>query len=262
MQWASVLDGQHETIDTPFVSGSESYNNFPFPLLTSRSSDGLNVSGLYMDLSGDLLSELHRMRTLTPNEPKTETSLDTRIPTLDDITIAFKTLKGQGISIQKEQTDLEDKIRCLSSHHTQLNDTLHSLICEVASTNSLSIEEYGQFQTVIHEFRKSLKTIVEKPQRHLQLQLMAKNEQSINVSQSLTVYQSFLKVAATELFGNEIKPNTCVICYENTISEALIPCGHTFCSKCIQKTHTSSNSIQRVCMTCRAAYTNKIKIYL
>ena len=48
--------------------------------------------------------------------------------------------------------------------------------------------------------------------------------------------------------------NKCSICLDNTISNCCIPCGHTYCSDCINKTNN--------CYICRSIIINKIKIYL
>jgi hypothetical protein len=51
--------------------------------------------------------------------------------------------------------------------------------------------------------------------------------------------------------NNEI--NKCSICFNNPISYCCIPCGHTYCYDCINKTNN--------CYICRAIISNKIKLY-
>jgi hypothetical protein len=58
---------------------------------------------------------------------------------------------------------------------------------------------------------------------------------------------------------NELKKeleekNKCSICFNNTISHCCNPCGHTYCTDCIDKTNN--------CYICRAIIHNKIKLYL
>ena len=48
--------------------------------------------------------------------------------------------------------------------------------------------------------------------------------------------------------------NKCSICLDNIISNCCIPCGHTYCTGCINKTNN--------CYICRTIIKNKIKIYL
>ena len=57
---------------------------------------------------------------------------------------------------------------------------------------------------------------------------------------------------------NELKKeleekNKCTICFNNTISHCCNPCGHTYCTDCIDKTNN--------CYICRAIIRNKIKLF-
>jgi hypothetical protein len=51
--------------------------------------------------------------------------------------------------------------------------------------------------------------------------------------------------------NNEI--NKCSICLDNPISYCCIPCGHTYCTDCINKTNN--------CYICRGIISNKLKLY-
>ena len=44
----------------------------------------------------------------------------------------------------------------------------------------------------------------------------------------------------------------CNICFENDIEYACVPCGHTFCSKCLNGTE---------CYICRTPIKSKVKLY-
>ncbi len=48
--------------------------------------------------------------------------------------------------------------------------------------------------------------------------------------------------------------NKCTICLNNTISHCCIPCGHTYCSHCINESNN--------CYICRGNIHNNIRIYL
>ena len=48
--------------------------------------------------------------------------------------------------------------------------------------------------------------------------------------------------------------NKCTICYNTTINHCCVPCGHTYCYECINKTNN--------CYICRGIIRNKIKLYL
>jgi hypothetical protein len=48
--------------------------------------------------------------------------------------------------------------------------------------------------------------------------------------------------------------NNCPICYENKINSCCIPCGHTYCNKCIKNTDN--------CYICRRYISRNIKIFI
>jgi hypothetical protein len=48
--------------------------------------------------------------------------------------------------------------------------------------------------------------------------------------------------------------NNCPICYENKINSCCIPCGHTYCDKCIKNTNN--------CYICRRYISRNIKIFI
>lgn len=48
--------------------------------------------------------------------------------------------------------------------------------------------------------------------------------------------------------------NNCPICYENKINSCCIPCGHTYCDKCIKNTNN--------CFICRRNISKNIKIFI
>ena len=265
MQWASVIDSHQEIINHSFAPvnhyGNQYHDEMPFRIVADKYTESIHVYS-YTDLSGELLSEIERVRN-TKFDPAGPTQSSTQgVPTLHEITNAFKGLKTQHTEIRKDQAALEESIRSICTYQKQVNDTLQLLINAIASTTALSVDEFTAFQTSTNNFREILQQTIKKPHESLTRELMTKSNLLLSVSQNLTVYQSFLKVAATELFGTDIKPNTCAICYENSVSVALIPCGHTFCSKCLEKTDTTTITQHHTCMTCRTPYTNKMKIYL
>ena len=47
--------------------------------------------------------------------------------------------------------------------------------------------------------------------------------------------------------------NKCTICYNTTITHCCVPCGHTYCYDCINKTNN--------CYICRGIIRNKIKLF-
>ena len=59
-----------------------------------------------------------------------------------------------------------------------------------------------------------------------------------------------------EIDNNKKIDNLCSVCLENKINICCIPCGHTYCDKCIRSTYAYN------CFICRKNITNTIKIYI
>lgn len=68
-------------------------------------------------------------------------------------------------------------------------------------------------------------------------------------------YKNLTKIKILKL-ENDIKSNDnlCSICYENKINICCIPCGHTYCDRCI------SNAVN--CYSCRSHIIRTNKIYI
>jgi hypothetical protein len=50
------------------------------------------------------------------------------------------------------------------------------------------------------------------------------------------------------------KEPLCTICFDNKISHAFVPCGHTFCSNCLKKQSLN-------CSICRTNVRDRVKLY-
>jgi hypothetical protein len=58
-----------------------------------------------------------------------------------------------------------------------------------------------------------------------------------------------------EELGEDMKPNTCPICFTNEITHAIVPCGHTICGSC-------KNKLRLSCFTCRCHVDTTVKLFL
>jgi hypothetical protein len=98
----------------------------------------------------------------------------------------------------------------------------------------------------------------------LKIELEEKKDKCFNLSLKNKELEQKEDIKSSLLFTkdkiiNELKielddKNKCTICFNNTISHCCNPCGHTYCSDCIDKTNN--------CYICRAIIHNKIKLYL
>jgi len=76
----------------------------------------------------------------------------------------------------------------------------------------------------------------------------------------LKAYKHFVAIHSLLKLTKEITPEDerlaplCSVCISDPVSHAFVPCGHTFCAKCVQKQIT-------VCYVCRTRYNSKMKLY-
>ena len=84
------------------------------------------------------------------------------------------------------------------------------------------------------------------------------NNLETNYNELIELYRHFLYIREVikTIRQPEIseKEPLCTICFDDTVSHALSPCGHTFCSSCIIRQGTT-------CSLCRAHIKDRIKIY-
>ena len=78
----------------------------------------------------------------------------------------------------------------------------------------------------------------------------------VNLNDHLATYVEFLKLGIKEALGPDVNHNTCNICWEGEIKECISPCGHTFCSGCLDKLN------DRACPTCRQTIEKRIRLFL
>ena len=78
------------------------------------------------------------------------------------------------------------------------------------------------------------------------------NRQCIIIQNQISVLHNKLKIKT----DNNL---LCSICMENQVNTAIIPCGHTFCSKCLSE--NSVNNFNK-CSLCRNNILHFFKIYI
>ena len=138
------------------------------------------------------------------------------------ISIYFTILTIPPINIIKI-VQSNDKISCLNKE----NERLLSLITEQNKT----IEDKNLIITELemHYYSPRLLEIRQNIINALKIQL----EDKIKIIENLS--------------------NKCTICYNTTITHCCVPCGHTYCYDCINKTNN--------CYICRGIIRNKIKLF-
>ena len=76
-----------------------------------------------------------------------------------------------------------------------------------------------------------------------------------NLTNNRCKISDFKKLVLKCIGDDKISYNMCNICVKNKINICINPCGHTFCSSCIQKMHSK-------CGMCRSKIDSTIKIYI
>lgn len=137
-------------------------------------------------------------------------------------------------SIDKKLTMVDSVLSCLKT------------LPNISEYNPASVSLYSSIQTYVHHEMES--NNIEKDYKDY-----------IHYYTMFQKYRSLLQLASSSYVGitETMRPPgaLCNICMNENISFALIPCGHTFCNSCTQKTRYS-------CFICRSNVQQKMKIYI
>lgn len=137
-------------------------------------------------------------------------------------------------SIDKKLTMVDTVLSCLKT------------LPNISESNPASISLYSSIQTYVHHEMES--NNIEHDYKHY-----------IHSYAMFQKYRSLLQLASSSYVGitETMRPPgaLCNICMNDNISFALIPCGHTFCNNCTQKTRYT-------CFICRSNVQQKMKIYI
>lgn len=137
-------------------------------------------------------------------------------------------------SILKKELELNLKLEVLES----VNNNVKGLS---------KLKENESYTTMMEGIQNYMETIFE--ENHLEE----------NYNEIIDSYRKFIAlrevlqvVRKREL--KEVEP-LCTICFNDTISYAFVPCGHTFCQTCVKKQSLS-------CSICRSSIRERLKLFL
>jgi hypothetical protein len=161
--------------------------------------------------------------------------------------------------------DDEDNNEYVYIYENIITDTLHSyIIIVIISINSI-ISVIRIIYTILSiitndiiRITNDIIRITKIIQENKKLLYINENQNKIINDLEILHYSPKLLEIRNNII-NELKKeleekNKCSICFNNTISHCCNPCGHTYCTDCIDKTNN--------CYICRAIIHNKIKLYL
>jgi len=104
-------------------------------------------------------------------------------------------------------------------------------------------EKYDSLMTTFEEYLK---------------QVYNDNPVDVEYTDAINAYRKFIvlreHIANARLIASHESGSQCIICLEEPVTYALIPCGHTFCATCMRK-HTGP------CFLCRTHAKDKLKLF-
>jgi len=133
----------------------------------------------------------------------------------------------------------------LSSAEIRLEEKLKRLETLVGRVNDLMfLEPTAELEQMGGPARAYLASVLEK------INIEPEYKELIEQYKRFSVLKTVVNVAS---FQKQVAP-TCTICMTREVSQAITPCGHTFCLECSQKQLTA-------CFICRVQIRDKLQLY-
>ena len=136
--------------------------------------------------------------------------------------------------ILKKELELNLKLEVLESVNTNVKGLT-------------KLKENESYNTMMEGIQSYMETIFE--ENHLEENY---NEIMDGYRKFIALREVLQVVRKREL--KEVEP-LCTICFNDTISYAFVPCGHTFCQTCVKKQSLS-------CSICRSSIRERLKLFL
>lgn len=212
------------------------------------------------DLSGSMLFEIEKLTKLNSLEETEFPKLDITTEQLGNFIDTFKNMSAHYQYLLSEISSMEKQILEIEksdSNFLEVMDSFESKVLTFPFHTSDHIQDYVNAKKVFLEKRKPL---LDSALEAMKAQIISLTEKSSTTASNLDIYKHFLRTGTSEMLGNNIKPNLCSVCFENQVDKCIVPCGHTFCSKCVDKS-LRSGPVQS-CMSCRAPIEKTVKIFL
>jgi len=123
-------------------------------------------------------------------------------------------------------------------------DTLDSVQLKLNSFSNLSVND--NYNPMMESIEKYLIKVFE------ECGIEKEYNELIELYRKFLHYRDILRVVRAKESCE--KEPLCNICFEDTISYAFVPCGHTFCGKCVKRQMT-------VCSICRGQVRDRVRLY-
>jgi hypothetical protein len=191
------------------------------------SSSHPSVRDMILDVSGtDLIPEIDEaLKILTCDSPLKNFSAYTHA--------IFEMYKDAGEAALLAQSALQRKLGKLDKVQGKL-------------THLFDLEANEKYETLMKTFEEYLK------------QVYSDNPIDSEYTDAINSYRKFIVlrdvIANARLIASHESGSQCIICLEEPVSYALVPCGHTFCGSCMRK-HVGP------CFLCRTHAKDKLKLF-
>ena len=83
--------------------------------------------------------------------------------------------------------------------------------------------------------------------------ILEQNEKLKQINNIINSYRNTIKLFD---INDKFTKSNCCICYENEVNICLIPCGHSFCKTCVDKSYSNK------CFICKITFTSKNRLFL
>lgn len=207
------------------------------------------------DASGTTLYQIAQeqlLQGLSVEIPAIDTKvLQLRI-TIDD----YKILKEQYKSLRAQLELIENNVKQVEDARLNASNAINNYTNTLCMDKFLSKEEFESLQEKQKDLHDLQQLFTDKCLSEYNKKIIELHASLRTVQTNMTAYSEFIKEGTKEMVGPDAKPNSCTICFENEINHCFVPCGHTFCEKCIKKSSTKK------CMSCRTEIQKTIKIFL
>jgi len=150
----------------------------------------------------------------------------------DHMRKAIRLYANTAAALSAAEQRLEEKLKRLETIVSRMNDMMF-------------LEPTAELEQMAEPARIYLDSVLEKVTIEAEYKDLAEQYKRFSLLKSVVSLSSFQKTGA---------PPICCICMTKEISQAVTPCGHTFCDDCCVKQLTS-------CYMCRVQIRDKVRLY-
>jgi hypothetical protein len=221
------------------------------------------------DLSGSLINaydELGKQRNKLID-------LDTSALDADDLVCKYKAHKMAYDMNTANVAEIEKKLKDLDTHkedYLRQRNSYHNYMLSMSKITPEIYDTLMKYKHDLHEQEERIRGIMIE---ELTFSLKeCKEDLEINLA-NMNKFREFVSIGLKSLVSTDkIKQHFCPICLEKEVDKCIVPCGHTFCEGCINKSmgslgsmtvwHSDTQTTVGKCPTCRGNIEKTIPFFL